>query len=374
MDNNEEIQNEEVNNEEIQNEEIQDEGSNVVYVVVNGDGVGQTMGESISNNDIEGLKSHQGKINDMHIKIEQWVEQNGGEVISSSGDESIFTISSDLIGELESIAESYSESTGHSATVGVGNSISDAVKALVYGKNSQKGSVVQFSPELEGEDEEEGLESPEEEGIEQEIEGQEAGVPQEGEEELEEEGIPQEEGELEEGVPQEEGIPQEGELEEGIPQEGEEELVEEEGIPEEENIPQEEGEEGLVEEEGVPEEGEEEGLQDVLRSHLEIENEGDEENSDEVHKEELKNEIGNALELFQANREMLEQLQSSNPDLYTALLTMVGSMIHMSKMIGLDSSSEDESQGLQNNKILNDEDEEDGEELNSGEEEDIEGK
>jgi len=57
----------------------------MIYVVMNGDGTGATLGSAISNNDIESLQSAQGGINNAHSQIEQWVQENGGQVISSVG-------------------------------------------------------------------------------------------------------------------------------------------------------------------------------------------------------------------------------------------------------------------------------------------------
>lgn len=120
-----------------------------VFVAVNGDNVGDSIGSAIAEDNHEELSRLSGSINDSHTQIDEWIKTVGGRVISTSGDEGIYQVSSEVIDQLDSIRADYAAQTGHTLTVGVGESVSQASKALLYGKYNDKDQIVHYEPAIE---------------------------------------------------------------------------------------------------------------------------------------------------------------------------------------------------------------------------------
>jgi hypothetical protein len=120
-----------------------------IYIALNGDDVGSRIGEAIANDDHEGLASASSAIEGAHGNIDQWVESVGGKKVTRSGDEGIYLVPEEALGDLESIKGAYKEQSGHGLTVGVGHSMSEASKALIYGKLNGKDQVVHYDPMIE---------------------------------------------------------------------------------------------------------------------------------------------------------------------------------------------------------------------------------
>lgn len=121
----------------------------MVYVAANGDGVGEQIGNAILSDDHKALSSLSRKFKDVHSNLEKWVQKKGGEVVASSGDEIIFSIPEKSLSEIESLREKYSQSAGTTLTMGIGQTISQASKALIYGKMNDKNQVVQYEPKID---------------------------------------------------------------------------------------------------------------------------------------------------------------------------------------------------------------------------------
>lgn len=138
----------------------------MMYVAVNGDGVGEKIGNAILSDDHQGLSSLSRKFKDAHGAIEKWAQKRGGEVVASAGDESIFSLPAEAVGELESIKNNYAQNSGGTLTIGVGETISQASKALIYGKLNDKNQIVEYEPQMddylsdsdEGQEEDQGQE------------------------------------------------------------------------------------------------------------------------------------------------------------------------------------------------------------------------
>jgi len=416
-----------------------------VFLAINGDNVGDSIGQAVASDNTEELSRISGSVKDSHSKIDEWVKSVGGRIVATSGDEGVYQLPSDALQELESIRSQYSATSGHTLTAGVGSSISEASKALLYGKYNDKDQVVHYEPSIEdyiNQDEEEGVPAegelpsegqveeqgqieeeaavgidegsvpeheqemaPEENMIHDEMEqendevdgdiieaDEEAGVEDaqnnEGEylkdsvgdsryeeeeasvlnpeeaiegiagEESEMDGIdgdvdgqdPQAADNQEEMMEEEEGQ-QAGEEhknlltnmisghmgeEEGM-EAGQEMPMEEEGqMPMEAGeIPPEEGQEMPMEEEMMEEEGQMPEGQEMAPEEM-MEEEGQEGSDDE-----LKSDITSALMSFKQNKDMLEETKQSNPELYTATITMLRAMIEMSKKLGFTDITEE---------------------------------
>lgn len=193
----------------------------MVYVSANGDGVGEQIGNAILSDDHKTLSGLSKKFKDAHSNIEKWVEKKGGEIVASAGDEIIFSMPEEALAELESVRERYAKSSGATLTMGVGQTISQASKALIYGKLNEKNQIVEYEPQMDDyiseEDEEESeLPSPEE------LESASS------EKDRAEEGVDSEDMEDEDEDEFEDDAEDEDEEEESEPQEIEEDLESEE--------------------------------------------------------------------------------------------------------------------------------------------------
>lgn len=364
---------------------------NGVYVAINGDDVGSAIGSAIASDDRESLNSKSSKIKDIHAQIEQWVEGMGGEIVSSSGDEGIYIMPEEALQHLEDLKDKYESYTGHTLTIGIGDSMSQAAKALIYGKITDKNTIVEYHPEIEQEIA--GIESGSEQDVyaeqhkenlpaEEEVETQ---RPLEDEEELEEPefdgeyededqdqiiedatggddiGDGDETPEHEEGMSPEEEVIHDAaeneadELDEDIIEADEE--AEGEGIDGEEEMEdgdlEEEDQDSMLEDmvysqmqgEEMPEEGmEEEAYEEEMPEEEPLpeepvapEEEMSEERipEDDPEKDALKQEIAASLMTFKKYRDVIQQAEQQAPEFYQAMIVMLRSMIEMAKKLNM---------------------------------------
>lgn len=116
-----------------------------------GDDAGKLVGRSILANDIDGLHEVSNRINTGHEIVKQWVEENGGKIISGGGDEGTFVIPVEAAEHIEVLRKDYQYATKLTMTVGVGKTLSEAGKALMAGKVRGKNMVVQYDESVEQE-------------------------------------------------------------------------------------------------------------------------------------------------------------------------------------------------------------------------------
>ena len=122
-----------------------------VYIAINGDNVGEGIGNAIASDNHENLEKITGGLEGAHNSIKEWVESVGGKIVTQSGDEGIYQIPSEAYSEdeIDKIREMYSEQTGTTVTIGVGESMSEASKALIYGKLNDKDQVVEYDSHVD---------------------------------------------------------------------------------------------------------------------------------------------------------------------------------------------------------------------------------
>jgi topoisomerase-4 subunit A len=144
--------------------------NNKIFIALNADDVGGKIGDAILNDDHEGLSSFSQQLNEAHGAIDEWVQSNGGRVIAASGDEGIYQVPVELLDHLEEIQQNFGDSVGHGLTIGVGGSVSEASKALIYAKANAKGQIAEYDPSMDesigeesGDDQSEQFENMEEE-------------------------------------------------------------------------------------------------------------------------------------------------------------------------------------------------------------------
>ncbi len=119
------------------------------YVAVDADNAGVAIGEAVLNDDTDSLSSISQNINGGTQIFTQWAEFNGGEVISNGSDEAIVRVPITSVHELETLKIKYQDQTGFKISIGMGESVSSAAKALIYAKMNGKDQIVDYSPEME---------------------------------------------------------------------------------------------------------------------------------------------------------------------------------------------------------------------------------
>ena len=121
----------------------------MTYVAIDADNVGESVGNAVLNNDTETLSSISEGINaSVHI-FSQWAEHNGGKVISNGSDEAIVQVPVSSIKDLEQLKAQYQEKSGFAVSIGIGETISESAKALIYAKMNGKDQIMDYSPEME---------------------------------------------------------------------------------------------------------------------------------------------------------------------------------------------------------------------------------
>ena len=123
--------------------------NNMLFLAADMDDAGRTVGQAVLQDDPEALADVSAKIDAGIQDLCSWAMSIGGRRISSGGDEGTFSIPSEKIGEIEKIRQQIQAKTGFSMTVGIGQSLSEAGKSLIYGKLNGKDQVCQYSPEMD---------------------------------------------------------------------------------------------------------------------------------------------------------------------------------------------------------------------------------
>lgn len=121
----------------------------MTYVAIDADDVGESVGNAVLSNDANKLSFISNNINAGVQIFAQWAQHNGGKVISSGSDEAVVQVPVTSIEELEQLKEEYSKKTGFTVSIGIGETISDSAKALIYAKMNGKNQIMDYSPEME---------------------------------------------------------------------------------------------------------------------------------------------------------------------------------------------------------------------------------
>lgn len=122
---------------------------NRLFVAFDGDGIGSKVGQSVLMDDAQALHETSSKIEAASKAIRNWVESNGGQMISSGGDEGTFIIDPSLEEHLEELRSLYQKTSGATVTFGVGLSLSQAGKSLIAGKLMGKDITVKYDDQIE---------------------------------------------------------------------------------------------------------------------------------------------------------------------------------------------------------------------------------
>lgn len=127
-----------------------EQDSEYMYIAGDGDSIGAQVGQAMLHDDVEGLHAVSSKINQGQDAFQQWLQSIGGEMISAGGDEFVARVpaGADLNG-IEEFRNQYNQTVGATVTIGLGSSMSQAGKALIYGKLNGKDQVAQYDESME---------------------------------------------------------------------------------------------------------------------------------------------------------------------------------------------------------------------------------
>jgi len=116
-----------------------------------GDNIGARHAKAILSDDLAQVKEISEHITEGNNFIRDFVESHGGEWISGGGDEGSFTAPPEFVELLEQLRNDYEYMVQATLSIGYGESISKAGKALLVAKNRGKDQVVQYDDSMEEE-------------------------------------------------------------------------------------------------------------------------------------------------------------------------------------------------------------------------------
>lgn len=128
---------------------IQSQQPSELYMACDGDNAGRLVGRAVLANDEQALSEVSSRISLGGEIISRWVEEQGGRVISSGGDEGTFVIPANSAQNIEQLRSDYQFSTQLTMTVGIGSTLSEAGKSLMAGKFRGKDQVVTYDPSVD---------------------------------------------------------------------------------------------------------------------------------------------------------------------------------------------------------------------------------
>jgi hypothetical protein len=122
---------------------------NRLFIALDGDNAGQHIGQAVLMDDVQMLHDMSRKIDAGSKAVKDMILALGGQIISSGGDELTAILDPEHESKIEEMREKYKEITGFSASVGLGNSLSQAGKALIAAKLTGKNKSVRYDQSVE---------------------------------------------------------------------------------------------------------------------------------------------------------------------------------------------------------------------------------
>lgn len=224
------------------------EKSNKVYVAINNPESGDSFGKLISEENESGVRQLHDKFKQAHDLVNKWIQSVEGSIVVEMHGEAIYLIPSSKIDDLSSLKGAYTDLSGGSLFIGVGNTMSEAAKAMMYGHHMNYHDVVHYESSID--------------------------------DSLSDKLSP-------------------------------------------DDTPEDESAETLGNDTESAIDRDSKNIEDLANDQM-----------DDQEMEQLSQRIAKALEAFNDNRDFLNQLKTSNEELYYALLLMIDSMVAMGKEIG----------------------------------------
>ncbi|RLF65134.1 MAG: hypothetical protein DRN30_04560, partial [Thermoplasmata archaeon] len=112
-----------------------------VFVSMDGDNIGASVERAAMADDLETIIHQSETIMAGQKIIRQWASRNDADIYIDGGDDMAFTLPAAAIDGIESMRREYHEKTGFTVTVGIGESISRAGHAMLFGKLKGKNQI-----------------------------------------------------------------------------------------------------------------------------------------------------------------------------------------------------------------------------------------
>lgn len=122
-----------------------------VFVSMDGDNIGASVERAAMSDDLDTIVSQSELIFSGQSMIREWARKFNADVYIDGGDDMAFTLPKQHLFALKDLKSSYNKTTGFTVTIGVGDTISHAGHAMLYGKLHGKDQINIWSPELDAE-------------------------------------------------------------------------------------------------------------------------------------------------------------------------------------------------------------------------------
>ena len=120
----------------------------MLYIAVDGDGIGKLVGRAVIANDVEELHKVSARIDAAQEYISHWCEINDGVKISGGGDEGTMAIPPEAREKIKELRSGIEKSFGYTISAGVGKNLSEAGTALLVAKLRGKNRIVYFNKHI----------------------------------------------------------------------------------------------------------------------------------------------------------------------------------------------------------------------------------
>jgi hypothetical protein len=122
-----------------------------VIITWDGDHIGRMVGRARQADEIAEVRRIGQAIDSGNRVMEAWVNNNGGSMIETGGDEGSAEILPAKLPELPAVRDQYASAVGSTVSIGVGTKLSEADRALLVAKFRGGNRIILYSPELEPE-------------------------------------------------------------------------------------------------------------------------------------------------------------------------------------------------------------------------------
>ena len=115
---------------------MDNQNTSLLFFATDGDGIGRRHAEAILSDDANNVSNVSSEITHANEMIRDFVESNGGQMISFGGDETVFSAPTEFVELLEQLRKDYQYMVGATLSIGYGRKLSEAAKALLAAKET----------------------------------------------------------------------------------------------------------------------------------------------------------------------------------------------------------------------------------------------
>ena len=122
-----------------------------LVIAWDGDDIGNAISRAERSDDLQQVGQMSQRIEAGQRAVTNWILAHNGTVAQQGGDEGCATLPSVESDDLEALRQIYKDQTGHTCTVGIGSTVSQAVDARALGKLKGKNQIVAWDENIERE-------------------------------------------------------------------------------------------------------------------------------------------------------------------------------------------------------------------------------